>query len=1464
MKKTFFLFLFLLLAFQSVWADKNMIVKDYSIENGLPHNTVFCSMNDADGFMWFGTWYGLTSFDGVKFKSYNNRDDYNADIPPHKVQNIVEAKDGNLWIKTIDHKLYLFDKHTELYYDVFNEIKKKYSVSPKVIKVQKTETGDLLLLTKNKDLLKAVSKGNGAVEVSLLYDSQSKRGHKPTNNLLVEDGKYINWIGLDFKIISCPKGTALSSKPSDYIIRKISGESGQEFTCAYLSGKSLWVGTSKGNIYKIDYTNGKIEKINLFENAGAVQNIISTNAKNLFISIRAKGVFEYDERTANCIKTLSIGENENVTNSYIDSYEKIWFEINQSFIIYYDPFNRLNKRFDLPDGKVNKALKIQDGKEQGMFILSTSGDVVWFDRSTLSVSVLNHEPQLALNGEKKVFFDLLLDKDNILWLMSTTNGVYRVSFPKQQFNLFQVGSVGRSSENAIKTMFQARNGDIWIGTRQAEVYQLDKKGSIKHTFSSKNLEIGNVYHIMEDSKGNIWFSTKGNGLVRAEQNPSSGLGFTFTRFMSDERNPSTISLNDVYYTYEDSHHRIWVATFGGGLNLVTQQNNNVIFNNKFNSFDNYPKYGLYMEVRNITEDKDGRIWVGTSDGLISFDGNFKNPKEIDFEIYRNEKGTSNISDNDIYVLYKDAASQIWISVFGGGLNKLVKYDKDAKCPVFKSYSQREGLNSDVILSIVEDNENTLWLATENALSRFDKQKETFRNLDRYDGFQTVQMEEESALKLSSGDLWFGTRKGILSFNPQKIESYNCDYKTFIVDFLVSNRDLRSFKDDPILKESIRYANSITLNHNQSNFVIEFAALNYYNQNRVSYKYILEGFEDEWHFNAKNRFASYPNVPPGKYKFRVQTIDDANASLKSECALEIIVLPPWWFSWWAKTFYFILFLALAYLTFRGVLFYIKMRNEIYVEQRVSELKIKFFTNISHELRTPLTLIMGPIQELKLTQQLTEKGEQYVSMIEKNATQMLQLVNQILDFRKIQNGKMILHVSQLDLNELVDSFHKEFSVLAEENGISFTFNLADEDISVWADKEKLEIVVRNLLSNAFKFTKSGDSIFVSTTLSDDRQRCIINVEDTGVGIPQSKITEIFERFFQGDNAKNVQYPGTGIGLALSKEIVNLHHGVINVVSKPEQGSVFSIELMLGKDHYNESEVNFYVSDTVSEENSELIVDENDEPEVESMEKPNDLPILLVVEDNKDLCNLLRLQLEDRYKVYTAGNGVEGLKKVYQYHPDIVVTDQMMPEMTGTEMLQQMRNDFQISHIPVIVLTAKNDDEHKLKAISMGANAYITKPFIKEYLIACIEQLLSDRRVFREKILNLESHEGEPKESETYENYLMKKDLKFIERIHQVIEENLDNSDFNIDSIADNLGISRSAFFKKLKSLTGLAPVDMIKEVRLTKSIELLKNTDMTVSEVAFAVGFKESGYYGKCFRKKYNQTPTEFMAKYRKIS
>lgn len=1470
MKRFLLLTLFLLCLLSSVSAYPNMIVEHYTVEQGLPNNIVHCSLKGKNGFMWFGTWYGLCSFDGTKFKAYNNRDGLYSDLPPRKIQSILEDKNGFLWMKTVDRKLYVFDKVHERFHAVYDDMK-EYSENIQIIKIQKTLEGDVLLLTKDKSLLRASTTTDGKIEVKLLHDSGvnvALYDWRLRNNVFSETKEYINWIGTDYKIFSYKKGNQMHAKPANFITEKMGIDATTEFTCAFGSGKAVWMADRHGNIYRIDLSFGVVSKHKLPGITSGIENLLVTDAGLVYVSVTGQGVYEYHQKSQSLRKLPVSMFRTPVSSSFIDKYDKVWLQAGNEGIICYDPLNNNSKQYTFPSGTAIGDFSVQDAGEQGIFFLAPSGELLLFDRETHTMMRMNQMKQLSIDEGAHLFLGQFLDKDGILWLLSSTAGVYRVNFPKKQFRLLDPhqftpgGQNSATSSIGIKALFQSRNGDIWIGTRWQKVYRLDKNGQLKQIFSAENYQIGNVYHMMEDDRGNLWFSTKGSGLVKAEPDESSSLGFRFTRYTNDPHYSNSISGNEVYFTFQDTKSRIWVGVLAGGLNLITQEKGQTVFKHKYNGLKHYPSYGLYMDVRNMAEDKDGRIWIGTMDGLMSFDSNFKSPDQIVFETYRSESASSNIADNDIYVLYKDRDENIWVSVFGGGVNKLIGYDKTTHRPLFKSYGLKEGLNNDVVVSIVEDKDKNLWFATESGLSLFDKKTERIRNFDKYDGFLSVKMEENSALKTLNGELWLGCKQGVLIFSPDKLETLNVNYQTYIVDFLVSNRDIRSFKDNPILMESVKYADSITLKHNQSMFTIEFAALNYYNQNRVSYRYILEGYENEWHSNGKNRIASYTNVPPGDYVFRVQSIDEANPQLLSEKRLAITIFPPWWLTWWAYCIYTVLVVAFLWGVLKASFFMIKMKNEVYIEQRLSELKIKFFTNISHELRTPLTLIKGPIQEIKEKEALSPKGVQYVELMEKNTNQMLQLVNQILDFRKIQSGKMRLHISQINLNSMVKSFQKEFRVLAEENEISFSFQVPDEAIYLWADQEKLGIVIRNIISNAFKFTPSGGSIFVSIGLVEGAERCYVRVEDTGVGIPQNKLSEIFERFSQGENARNAYYQGTGIGLALSKEIINLHHGLVAAESQEQEGAVFTVELLLGKDHYKPSEVDFYVGGTELDAESppEEQTDALDEEESDKEdEMDSSLPTLLLVEDNKDLGNLLKLQLEDRYNVYLAVNGVEGLKKVLLYHPDIVVTDQMMPEMSGTEMLQRIRKDFQISHIPVIILTAKNDDEAKTKAISMGANAYITKPFSKEYLIARMEQLLSERKLFRERVWQ----QSDEKQPDSYEQYLVKKDVQLLDKIHQVIEENLDNSDFNIDTIAANVGLSRSAFFKKLKSLTGLAPVDLVKEIRLNKSIELIKNSDMSISEIAFAVGFKDSGYYGKCFRKKYNQTPKEYMNEWRKV-
>ncbi|NDW12253.1 hybrid sensor histidine kinase/response regulator [Bacteroides sp. 214] len=1462
------LFLWLLFAPCLLLAQPNILVEHYKVEDGLPNKTVNCSLKGEDGFMWFGTWYGLCSFDGTEFKTYNNRDGFYSDIPPRKIQSMVEDKLGFLWIKTFDRKLYIFDKHNERFYAVHDKIK-NHSFDTQVIKIQTTFDGNVLLLTKDKNLLIAYVTSGGEVEMKLMHDASADINpydSRLKHNVFVENKDYLCWIGQDYKIFAYRKGEELKDKPADFIYRKIAATTHDLFTCSYKTDEFIWLGDAFGKVYSINQQTGTVNKYDLEGVTQPIQNILITTGGIAYITVKGEGVYEYDLGYKELTKLTLELRNKEVMDSFIDQYDKIWFVVDNESLLYYDPLNKSAQTYKFPLGVKRGDFKYQDVGEQGVFFLTPNGDVLMFERESLNMITINEQKSLSEIMPNERFFDLLIDEGGILWLSSMATGICRINFPKKQFNLFELHLFSKQkniqSENrGVKSLYQAKNGDIWAGTRWGELYRINSSGQLKQVFSSENSFIGNVYHVMEDTKGNLWFSTKGNGLIKAQPDILAPEGFRFTHFVNDVNLPSTINHNDVYFTYEDTKGRVWVGSMGGGLNLVREEGGEITFKNKGNGFKFYPSYGQYIEVRSITEDADGRIWVGTTDGLMSFDSNFTTPEEIVFETYREESSSSNIADNDIYALYKDSDAQIWVSVFGGGLNKLIRYDATKRRPVFKAYGIHEGLNTDVIVSIVEDDKRNLWLATESGLSHFDKKQELFRNYDKYDGFFDMKMEENSSIRTQNNELWLGCREGILTFSPDKVESFNTNNRTYIIDFKVSNKDLRDFKDKPIIKESIKYAKSITLNYNQSMFALEFTALNFFNPNRISYKYILDGYEKEWHFNGKNRHASYTNVPPGKYLFRVQSVDEAAPHMLSQQTLQIVILPPWWRSWWAYAIYVFLGGALLIFSIRLGLLMMKMKNDVYIEQKLSELKIKFFTNISHELRTPLTLIKGPIQELKEKEKLSSKGLQYVDLMEKNTDQMLQLVNQILDFRKIQNGKMRLHISLLNLNLMVNSFYKEFHVLAAENKIKYDVQPSDEPIMVWADKERLGIVLRNVISNAFKFTPSDGSIYITTGMSSNGEKCYIRIEDSGVGIEQSKLNEIFERFSQGSAARNSYYQGTGIGLALSKEIMNMHQGTIVAESQQEKGSVFTIELLMGKEHYKTADVDFYVSDNdkLSEATNAAELSKDTEAADEDKDSMDaSLPTVLLVEDNKDLVNLLKLQMEDKFNVYVANDGVEGLKKTHLYHPDIVVTDQMMPEMDGIEMLQHIRKDFQISHIPVIILTAKNDDEAKTNAINNGANAYITKPFSKEYLIARIEQLLRERKVFRERVW----HHQEDTETDNYEQYLVKKDVQLLEKIHKVVEENMDDCDFNIDTIASSIGLSRSAFFKKLKSLTGLAPVDLVKEIRLNKSIDLLKNTDMSISEVAYAVGFRDSGYYSKCFRKKYNQTPREYMNQWRK--
>lgn len=1434
-------------------AQPGMIVEHYTKDEGLPSNTVYSALKDKDGFVWFGTWHGMCSFDGAKFTPFITRSSHLSDMPPRKVRNIVEDKDGHLWIRNTDNHLYMFDKVTETFHDIYNELK-RLSRNVQVIKIQAIDNGRLLILTRNKDIFEAYVGEDKKIKVNKIHDS--RRDTDPAtmrlyHNVLGENRKYIYWLSTNLNV------SIITKKSTAPILAKTSRS--QKFTCFKQKEQYLCIGTGNGGIYIINTVTGKTESYSFKDIHTPISSINIMNGKVYFTT--TSGLYSFVKGSA---PKLITSQASHIAKSFTDKYNKLWLCSERGLLICHDPSSQNSQVFTMPSDSIFAEMKFKDTGINGLFILLRNGELWRFDHQTRMMQNINQQKEFSGNMTETHFFDIDIDTNGILWLSSTSTGVYKLCFPSYSFKFIfpKILVKGKDNENSrIRAVYQARSGDLWFGTHKGDLYCVDiKSHSIKRKFS--NSDIGAVYHIMEDSKGNYWFSTKGSGLIKATPDALAPQGLRITKYTNKREDRNSISSNRVYRTFQDSRGRIWVCTFYGGLNLIEDKGGKVAFRNKKNGFRHYPSYELYTDVRSIVEDRSGRIWVGTTDGLMSFDGNFRSPADIKFETYRGQYN-SGVLGNDISSMYKDHAGNIWMGIFGNGLNLLERYDKHSHTPVLKSYPINEQQGGDVITSIVEDKKHNLWICTENGLASLKHGTSFIKSYDKFTGFPDVNIEDNTSACLNNGYILIGCRQGLLSFNPTAVKNENeIKYNTFIMDFKVANHELWDF-DPPIFKGSLKYADKITLKHNQSTFVIEFSSPYYADNSILPYAYILDGYEKQWHYSSTNRTASYANVPPGHYKFRVK-VNDNNSP---ERVLEIIITPPWWATWWAYTIYTLLVLASLYGIMRLVMYMIKMRNEVYINDRLAELKIRFFTNVSHELRTPLSLIKGPIDELKATEKLSPSGQEYISLIDRNARKMLQLVNQILDFRKIQNGKMKMHVSMIDINAMIEMLMQEFRMLASERDIAFIFEKPEEHVMMWCDAEKIGVVLNNVINNAFKYTSEGGKICIALEHDYDRKMCTIRVEDDGVGIPKSQLEVIFERFSQANNKTpdDTIFAGTGIGLSLSREYINMHNGRIWAENlEGNKGVVFSVELPTGKEHFKAEDIEVYLDDNTAKSNAQAgqasYADEESSAHENNVEENR--PTIMLIEDNTDMCRMLQLQLSKIYNIFTAHNGDEGMKKIYQHHPDIIITDLMMPGADGMELLRHVRQDFNISHIPVIVLTAKNTEEDKMNAVKAGANAFITKPFSSGYLMARISQLLEEQRIFQRKMVVQNTVENNADNNDEYEQHLVKKDIEFMQKIHEVIEKNLNANDFNIDTIAGTIGLSRSAFFKKLKSLTDFAPVDLVREIRLTKAAKLIETTDGSITEIAYSVGFHDAGYFGKCFRKKYGKTPKEYRNETRK--
>ena len=1177
-----------------------------------------------------------------------------------------------------------------------------------------------------------------------------------------------------------------------------------------------------------------------------------------------------------------------IISAYVDKSSEVWFEQEEpGVVVHFNPITGILKREQIrveptAADRSRPSFHIHEDTNGYLWVHPYGGGFSFYDRKEQCLVPFYDELGSSDWRFSNKIHSTFSDKQGNLWICTHSKGLEKVTFRSVQFSMLTPEEHSYESlSNEVRALCEDKHKNIWVGLKDGRlrVYDANHKylGFLTETGNVSLSGVpmkGTVYDITQDSKGVLWIATKGDGLVRAESVAPNGLSYKLSRYRYDEDDMYSLSNDNVYCVYEDHNGRIWVATFANGINYISKDKaGNTIFVNHRNNLKGYP-IDLCYKTRFITSDNNGHLWVGTTAGAVAFDENFKTPEEIQFHHFsRNPNDAKSLSNNDVHWIIATKKKELYLATFGGGLNKLLSIDKNGN-GVFKSYSVLDGLPSDVLLSIREDQKQNLWMSTENGISKFIPGEERFENYDDRSITFRVRFSEAASAVTSKGKMLFGASNGIFMFDPDSINKSRFVPPIVLSKLVIANQDIVP-GEGSVLKVGLDDTKELVLSHKENIFAIQYAALDYTNPQNIQYAYILEGFEHQWTYADRLRNATYTNLPKGHYTFKVRSTNSDGVWVDNTRFLDIVVLPSFWETPLAY-FLYVLFILLVIFVAVYILFTIyRLKHEVSVEQQVSDIKLRFFTNISHELRTPLTLIAGPVEYVLKNSKLPEDAREQLVVVERNTNRMLHLVNQILDFRKIQNKKMKMQVQRVNVVAFVRKVMDNFESLAEEHNIDFLFETEKDELYLWVDEDKLEKIVFNLLSNAFKYTPGGKLIRVF--IHEDEGTVSVGVQDQGIGIAENKKKSLFVRFENLVDKNLFNQASTGIGLSLVKELVEMHKAVISVDSKLGEGSCFKVDFLKGKEHYDDT-VEFILEDSATSSSMTIpapvmdatasvipIVNPDEDIQDEESEEASNKEVMLLVEDNQELRVFLRTIFSSTYRVVEAADGMEGWSKALKFVPDIIISDVMMPEKDGIEMTKELRADMTTSHIPIVLLTAKTSIESKLEGLEYGADDYITKPFSASYLKARVENLLSQRRklqsLYRDNLMNnthvssLSTSEEAATEEEKLPD-MSPNDRKFMDKLVELMEANMDNGDLVVDDLVREVAVSRSVFFKKLKTLTGLAPIEFIKEMRINRAAQLIETGEFNMTQISYMVGINDPRYFSKCFKSKLGMTPTEY--------
>lgn len=1283
------------------------------------------------------------------------------------------------------------------------------------------------------------------------------------NNIhcLIEDDEYCIWIGTSNGLNKLNKKTGEITKENtdafdnNYISSIVITESGL-----------MIVGTDNG-LYYFDKNSKRYVLADWIHQSGklpqtSIQSLYKDSKGYIWIGTWNKGLFRYDDKQ-NKLYAYKVDDRNSAHTIFEDNKSRLWIgtwgqglyllenQYNLDKLKWTNITNNDADRYSIVDNIIYSISEdttsntIWIGMRNGLSIINDKGKNDFRIDNYTTYGAKYRIPYNEVNS-------IIRDSFGAMWIGTLGGGVYTVNTKENLFLSENLLSVKRElSSNSIRSILTDNEGLVWmgIGSRGLVSYNIENQkeiyyGKANPTGYQIRSTINTILQSERDHK--LYFGTYREGLFIYDK----------ARGTMQKITPENSNLKSdcVQILKEDKDGNIWIGS-RSGVNYIPYGKSIIPVNGvKKGHLDATNYFYLSMEIDNA-----GNVWMGTdNNGIVKLEQPSIEGNKISCKIYNTDN--KGVVSNNIQCLFQDSKGRLWASSESGGLSLF-----NSKLDRFDLMNERLGIMQDAILNIQEDDSGALWLGTNNGLLKLvidDKLTAiTMRLYTTKDGLASNMFIRNSSFKAKDGKMYFGGHNGFNVFDPSTIKEEKSTSPIVITDIKIYNKSLENIDKetrDNISPLTSNFTKEIRLNHKQNNFSFEFTSLNYQDVSQTGYLYKLENFESEWQYtDATRRYASYNNLKSGIYYFKLKSIDEFGTWQERPFHIRVVILPAPWFTWWAYLIYFTLCVLAIYFVQRSIKNRLKLKEQLKLKElqqarleEVNHSKLQFFTNITHELLTPLTITSAAVDELKIVEpQYTE----YYKVIESNVNRLVRLLQQILEFRKAETGNLKLKVSKGDLALFVKRGVESFQPLMKKKKIHFSIICNPESMPAYFDSDKVDKILYNLLSNASKYNNENGFVQVNLQYDEKKEKAILSVLDNGQGISKEDQKNLFKRFYEGDYRK-YKTTGTGIGLSLTKDLVALHNGEIIVESDKDKGACFTVIIPIVKQLYSNDQIDKDYTNIDNEYHEatkeELVVSEEKSITIQRREKT-----ILLIEDNEDLLNLMSRLLSYEYNIIDARNGREGLDIIENEDIDLVVSDVMMPEMNGIEFCKAVKSNFDICHIPVILLTAKTQSEDQVEGYDSGAEGYLSKPFNLSVLHAKIKNLLKaqERKVvdFKKQIV------FEAKEFD-YTSI----DEEFLNRAVECIHEHLDDVEFDQQKFIQVMNVSKSTLYRKLKSLTGLNTSSFIRNIRLKAACQIIEDNknNIRIAELAYAVGFNDPKYFSASFKKEFGLLPTEYIEQY----